>query len=346
MRKLVRCVLFLMLVAVGIGLLGKRTTLKAKHTIYDEPKNTIDLVFVGSSACYTYWCPQVAYEENGIVSFVYGEGAMPAECLEYVIREVEKTQNPKVVMIDASVFLYHDNMSVMLDENGNTVLDGWRATADSMPFGLNKIKMIYNSEQYLHDGLGNYLDLIYYHDRWKELLAQDQPGLWEKRKTDNTKGYDFHYDCIPYEHPGDYRMITEEQAFSQQAQKVLRELCAYCEKQDFATLFVAVPMANASKEQKMQYNFLARIVGEYDGLNFINGNDLTDEIGMNYETDLVNETHANFYGADAFTKYMSVFLQENYELPNRKGEEVYASYEADVELWWSIYSTLIDPNLR
>lgn len=334
-KKIIKTTVFLLIVLVlwvELSLVFRPDKL---HSVFNEPENTLDVVMIGSSSWYTFWSPMVAYEFTGITSFDYAQGAMPADCLEYCIREVLKRQNPKVIALDARMFLYREENTLRENEAGEMVIDDGhiRAVSDTMPYSLNRFRMLCSVGEYLEDGLSAHLDLLFYHDRWKAVLSEGGAPLHGQAERDFTKGYDLHDQITPFERPQDVSAVTETQALSGSTEALLRKLCAYCEGLNAAVVFVAMPTGIHNETQQKQYNYMRQVIGEYDNIDFWNTNDLVDEIGLDFATDLYDSTHANYLGTVKFTSYLENRLIADYGIPDRRGEADYAHWQEDLMKW-------------
>ena len=62
------------------------------HGFYEEPEDSLDAVYIGSSNCYSFWNSITAWENYGITVWPYASQGMMFETTEYVIREARKTQ--------------------------------------------------------------------------------------------------------------------------------------------------------------------------------------------------------------------------------------------------------------
>ena len=299
-------------------------------TIYYEPEQTVDVLMVGSSAWYTFWAPMVSYEACGYASFNYAQGGMPADLMKYCIIETKKHQNPKLVCIDARTFLYREENTMYTGEDGKEYMkDSYvRTVADTMPISLNRMQMLFSINEYLEDPLSNYVDLLFYHEEWKEAMNKGSV----ERQRDFTKGFDLHTKVTSYDTPADISNITDVMELPEGAVKALRELCSYCQSQSFETVFVALPMALETDEMKMQYNFMKNLCDEY-GIAFIDSNDYVGEMGLDYSADFDDETHANYNGTVKFTAWFSLYLMQHYSLPDRRGAEGYEFWQEDLEKW-------------
>ncbi len=347
MRKIIvkgiRVIVFLVIIIAIWAHITMKFRPDQLHPVYHEPENTLDVVFIGSSACYTFWSPMVAYEMYGITSFDYAQGGMPADLMEYCIREMERYQNPQVIAIDARVFLYRDINTILKAEDGSRYIDDGhiRAVSDTMPNGWNRFCMLWSVRDLLKDGWATQLDLLFYHDRWKELLKQGGTALYTDVSRDSTKGFDWHDEVQVHPHPGDFSSITEVQPLSDETTEVLKKLCAYCEEQGLQTIFVAIPTAPMTAEQKKQYNYMAQVIAEYEGIDFLNMNDHVAAMGLSYETDFLDEVHGNYSGATKFTTYFGEWLKQNYDLPDRRGQAGYEFWQEDLASWNQMLSYLM-----
>ena len=329
-KTIVKSVSFLLIVAIiwcAITLWVRPTD---QMTIYEEPDNTVDMLMVGSSAWYTFWAPMASYEACGYTSFNYAQGGMPADLMKYCIIETLKHQKPSLVCIDARTFVYRAENTVYITEEGEEYLkDNYvRTVSDTMPLSLNRMKMILDISPKLEDPLSNFADLLFYHDEWKQAMNK---GTVVKGR-DYTKGFDIHTKTTAYDKPANMSGITAELELPESAEAALRDLLEYCSKQEFKTIFVALPVASEDDEMKMQYNYMSRICSEY-GIPMIDSNDYSDEIGLNYETDFDDETHANYNGTTKFTAWFSLYVMKNYPLADRRGQEGYEFWDEDLSKW-------------
>lgn len=70
--------------------------------IYEEEKNSLDVVFVGSSNIYNGISPLEIWEETGIPSYSYGSPEQKIWLSYYAIKEVLAYQKPKIIMLDVN----------------------------------------------------------------------------------------------------------------------------------------------------------------------------------------------------------------------------------------------------
>ena len=49
-----------------------------------------------------------------------------------------------------------------------------------------------------------------------------------------------------------------------------------------------------------------------------------EELGLDFDKDYYNSKHVNYIGAEKYTRYLAAFLQDRYEIPNRRNDPNYA----------------------
>ena len=117
-KKQIKCILFLIL---GITLFCtlrqlfmpkwyypdstmKEPTSRILTGIYDEPSETIDIVFLGTSHMIYGAAPMELYEKYGIKSYNLSTPSQPLQIGYYLLKNTLKTQSPELIVYDASSF--------------------------------------------------------------------------------------------------------------------------------------------------------------------------------------------------------------------------------------------------
>ena len=73
---------------------------KSLEQYYTLPRNSVDVLFIGSSHAYRNIDPAVLYEEQGISAYVLGSPSQPIWNTYYYLNEALGTQSPRVVFIE------------------------------------------------------------------------------------------------------------------------------------------------------------------------------------------------------------------------------------------------------
>lgn len=165
-------IMFLLMQNIFIPRENRKET-RILSSFYEEQKDTIDVIFAGTSHAEFGIYPMEIYENYGIVSFNISTPSQPLEVSYYSLKEAIKTQNIKVFVVDASSLL-------LGSAKGESV---WRYLSDSMPFSLDKVQLAKDFVEITE--VGNIYDKIFpllrYHDRWKQLYTSDFTDLYRNK---------------------------------------------------------------------------------------------------------------------------------------------------------------------
>ena len=99
---------------------------------YQEPKNTLDVLFLGSCNMYSSVSPVLIYEKYGITGYAFCCPDEEMSTSYYYLREALKTQDLKAVVVE-SLFLTETNNSRREHYN--------RFAFDYLPISMNKIAL-------------------------------------------------------------------------------------------------------------------------------------------------------------------------------------------------------------
>ncbi len=286
--------------------------------LYDLPENIVDVAWLGPSSVQEYIIPSQIYEETGITVYPLALGSVPFDSTELLIKEMEKTQDPKVYLIDIrdlafsslsdpSIRRVTDNMA--MSENRTAMID--QLTSDWQEFlPVNK----FNKLDY-------YFSFPKYHARWQELEKADFVdddevflGYWigkEVRVYDKTEVLS--------------RMDAKEVDLPAENVVFLNRFLDFCDSFDKRVVFTHTPHC-LDEEKFGQYNLIMRLIRER-GYEVWDMNESVDEIGLDYQTDFQGPLHTNVWGSKKVTSYVSRCLVNYFHLPNHRGDPNYADYE-------------------
>lgn len=290
---------------------------------YDEPKNSLDVVFVGSSHVMCGIYPMELYREYGIAAYDYTSSALVLPQAYYQVVEALKTQTPEVLVLDISGVFY-GNIKVGSPEYVHVQLD-------NMKWSLNKIRAINDLIEDPADRLEYYFPLLKFHTRWKELTSEDF-----KRITGDSKGAHVSEEVLEGALPYDIVPRDYTTPISEYPEEYLRKILDYCRDRGVQILLLNLPfIANEAAQGK--YNAVYAIAEEY-GVPYLNLMHHLDDIGFDYDTDLKDSSHCNRSGAEKVTSYVGRYLKENYDLPDRREDAAYAAdWDAAYERCASVY---------
>lgn len=292
--------------------------------IYGEEKNSLDMVYIGGSASFVYWIPLDAYEKFGIASYDYGANTIQPELYKYMIKEMLKSQSPELIILDARAFQYRD-----VEQPPTSV--AYRNVLTGMKFGKNKVDFInQNVGKYLGEGKKSfYFDLNLYHTNKENPKLDNTLNRISNKYKSEDKGFYF----VPKAE------VMEKQDFetdkitpiSEETTSILKDLLEFLKTIDNKVLFVVSPYIE-TKEHKENFNYIENIVKE-EGFNFLDANEYTANMKLNYTTDLYNKNHVNYYGAEKYTNFLANYIKQNYNIPDRRQDEKYSSWNDLLPKW-------------
>jgi hypothetical protein len=296
---------------------------RADGLLFDEfyslPKNAIDVCVVGSSIAFSAFEPALAYQNYGIAAYVFAGGAMPMAEVQFILKEIEKTQSPELYLIDLDTISY-DNIPEM---GYYTLARSWHDNANKFAALAYMSKFTAFKNNFCK--LSNYIPLMVFHTRWKSLASTD-----------------FRFHNISYlgyiDHPGirPVQAMTAEQICRREfpgdnTQIWIADLIEYCREADLNVTFINI--IRELPEVQAKKNWVADFARER-GFSVINSYDYMGDISLDYETDFRDsDIHMNNNGAMKYTNWLSGFLIENYGLPDRRNDTRYRFWEKEHERW-------------
>lgn len=286
---------------------------------YSEPDNSLDVVFLGSSCVHCNINPNVIWKGYGIASYDFACDRQELGTSYYYLKQVFKTQSPKVVVID------------IMNGGSEEAIDNERAhfAFDHMKTDLSRIEAIWNRTK--EERLEMYLPLIAYHERWKNLSLDD-----------------FKY--VRYRHnpmKGTYiRMVSNKREevilpdnmpvgeLSERTVFWLDHITALCEENDCECLFIKTPYSFYDEEKFAYFNAAEKYLNDRD-IPFIYFNKIIGETGLDFNTDYMDEWHMNWEGQQKFSDWLGHYLKDNYGLSDRRGDPKYSKWDEDYECMMS-----------
>lgn len=296
---------------------------------YKETDNTLDVVFLGASDVYAGFSSAYAYQLYGFTSYPFATQGTPINMYESQLKEVLKTQTPKLIVVEVNGALYGDD-SVMQEEKR------LRWYLDNIPMSINKFQTI-NEFVPLKERISYYFPLFRYHS----LDEPNKEGMMQLLEDDIrgytlSKGYKTQY---LYNDTTDIIDVSED--FSLCELEKGQEACLisfleYCQEHEIDNiLFVRFPhcVTSESYESYQRAETVGEIVNEY-GYDYINFDRQFDAIGLDSHVDFYNYGHLNLNGTIKFTQYFGDILQNEYGIgPTPLSQEETAKWEEGVQYW-------------
>ncbi len=325
-REPLWCAAFIAVAALLLNLAG--AVLRPSHVDYGstwgaylcEPKDSIDVLFLGSSYAYCDWNPGVMYAESGLTGYVMGGSEQTPAITYWYLREALKTQNPSVVVMEGTS-LFFDRY-----QNYTQINIGY------MPWGLNRVGAILEAAE-PDKKLGLFFDLYFYHDRWKELTLADFKKAVFPAEADQMKGHTAVNQVFDHLEGGPFLsgMRQSEEVYEQNLRDFGRiaELC----REEGIDLILTINPTYSQYTQEVYDRLEADVAEMAPEAAFVNWANSFDEIGLDVTRHLYDGGHLNRAGAEIFSAYTGRFLRSLGYEPRSQSEENRLAWETAAAVW-------------
>lgn len=321
MRRLLRVIGFLACLGLVLGGLCFVTSYKNGDGIVQPqnvdrlPEQSCDVMFFGSSRVFENIDTGQLWDTWGIAAFNSCGSVQPLWDTYYYMRQAFERQRPRVAVVEVYRAVetrdYVDESRIIK----NTF---------SLPPHLElPAKEVSAPEDQLMDYV---LEFPFYHTRVEELTREDFLPNKGAQRWEDWKGFSANFTSGKYEEP-DPAAVTSRTPMSQKSEEYLEMIVDLCEEEGVPLVLICAPYPVSNKEQSV-YNYVADFAAER-GIPFVNYNLMYDELGIDFSTDFADDQHLNYIGAEKFTAAVGEYLTSNYELPDRRGEAGYESWERD-----------------
>lgn len=266
-------------------------------SFYREKKNSLDMIFFGSSHSYATFSPDIIKEKTGLNSYNFATQQQPIYITYHYMVESLKTQKPRYFVLEGHMLTIDQDYTT----EGVT-----RDAIDKMHFSYNKIQAINTSVKDVTERLPYYFNIIKYHTRYNSLDKNDIiDGLL--MKGINNKGYkalDSKKDILV--NNNHLINIKGQKIISSKNLEYLNKIIKLCENNNIQLIVVVSPCA-LNEEMNKKYNWLEEYLNS-NKIQFVNYNKKFKDLNISYG-DFYDTGHLSYIGAEkistAFSKYLS-----------------------------------------
>lgn len=331
------CILFSFVLAGVTFILRDKTNAKYIMPFWNEKQ--LDVVMVGSSHCYRSIYPLDLWNSLGVTSYNMGTSEQSLPCSYYLVKEAIEIYNPKIVI-----------MEMYMAGNGNDKYFRYpriHQVVDNFPWSINKIELIKDIIP-KEDRKEFYFNILKYHTRWSELKQEDFEAI-----ESYSKGVEYDGRITPYE---DFEILSKNDTIelSDIIREYLVKTIQICKETNTELILIGVPYHATDVQINGQrvLNAVFPIAEEYN-VPYINMFHKLDEIGIDMSNDFAELQHLNISGARKVTKYLGEYINENYNLEDKRDnpdyEEWHKAYDISLveqENTWVKWETNIDDYLN
>ncbi|SDB45853.1 hypothetical protein [Butyrivibrio sp. INlla16] len=323
-KKLIITICMIFAFCCAYSMADRILNFKTEHGVvqarafYSQPKNTVDVAFLGSSHVHCDINTAYLWERFGIAGYDYSAAEQPLWITYYYLQEFCKYQNPGLVVIDLySPARFKD------DYQYNWLGDN----VYGMRFSLTKLQMLHDACE--PDRYGDYFPSISaWHSEYKSVQIPDVIQQLKKDDLEAFKGY------TPYMNvsvqPEPELNETRSGGFTAKSELYLMKIIEYTRAHDIDLFLMVSPYITISEDETV-YNRIKEIAEQYD-VSFISTNYNYQDMGLNFSTDFNDASHLNYLGSCKFTEFLGHEIKERFDIPDRRGQNGYESWDRHVEM--------------
>lgn len=285
---------------------------------YKMEKDSIDVIFLGSSRASCAFSPQELYNLYNIRSYNLGCEMQNILVSYYWLKEAFRFQNPKVVVLETGmIFPYRS------DEPLNTSIECTRKAMDYMKW--SNVKMQAVEDICTYDETQSWESYVFpniqYHDRWEELERNDFTKIMldgSIKLKGQTALYNFYHN---WNNKGIFAEgdSPNKEDMHNLMENYLDKIVNLCQSEGVDLILVSAPSAFDSIEK---YNTM-RAYSVSNNLKFIDYNEksIQDQIKYDYVADNAEYHHAGINGSKKITAHLGKIFEEEYGLFGKKDEQ-------------------------
>lgn len=282
---------------------------------YAQDRDTIDVLFVGSSRIHCNVNPVALWEEYGIASYALGLNSQPINTTYYSLKEAFKYQKPKVVMVEVSqIPTEHKKKESEL-------------TLYGMRLNLNYIEAAFEDLS-VKSAIENILRFPMYHTRLdmlsKDVLIENKYPMYPLTGAKGYKGAVEHYHVSTFDDYTD-NYSDEGELFDAITDGYFDRIVKLCKDNGAELVFILTP-ASTRINQVGVTDYMNR----HPDVKYINMSDYYDEMGIDTHTDFIDTGHMNIYGSAKSGRLLGGYIKANYDIPDHRGDSDYYSWEENV----------------
>ena len=283
---------------------------------YAEKDNSLDVIFMGNSDMYRGLSPIVLWDKYGIASYSYTSSGQRAWTAYYVLLDALRSQNPDIIVFNVDE----------IQSTSQSTESCYRKAFDNLQLSTVKLKALLDRtyKMSIFDRLSYIFPILRYHSRITSLTSDDFKYAYGYKEYEN-KGLDLTANIKPYNGGSSYMDDKgETYEFPKKTQKYMDKIVSTCRKKGIKLILVEIPSADSWSYAKSQA--VSKYANE-NNLPFIDCNIYLNDIGIDWTHDTADGgDHLNIYGAEKVTRFLGKYLNENYNLPDRRIDSAYSSW--------------------
>lgn len=293
--------------------------------LYQQPEGSVDVLALGTSLAYSGINTNVLWAEYGIAAYNLCGAEQPYWISYHLLREALKTQRPRLILMDAKASIYQRDYS-----SRGRVFMGAQGIADPL-LRLQAIRASVREEDFLSFALGYpQLHGFYSQVRWESFVYPPDNG----GRGPDWKGYIEATDTEKHQRPS-LVFADTKRPMNPRQEEYCRKILLLAREENIPLLLIGIPNPDYANDH-MYYNSLWSLAEEL-GVPYINYNTPDRRFGLTYSSCFADWQHLNVKGSVIFSRRLGQDLQTQFNLPDRRGDARYDSWQRCAENWYRQY---------
>lgn len=308
-------VCFFMLSGVST-LLTAQPAVPTLKEFYKQDKNQMDLVVLGNSRVMFGYSPMAVYKDRGVISYTLSGRYQVPTSTYFILKEVFKYQNPKVVVMEANELFEakqaRAEMNLLVLQQERPSIDKLKWSYELASFN-NK-----DSAEKRAFKTAEQVNTIYsYHSRWKEFIKGETEAPINEYYT---KGQYISCSIYDYENTENEDESGEDETtkISGKNEKNLLRIKKLCEENGAALVLVSYPSVKNTKKT----NATLQDICQENDIDYLEMQDLAKDV-IDLKSDFSDDRHMNSIGAQKVSVCLVDYLIEQYGVEGQKQNEKY-----------------------
>ncbi len=287
---------------------------------YREPENSLDVAMIGCSEMYADYSPPIAYRNFGFTSYNLAVEGVPGHFFNSMLDEFLSRQDPQLVVFEVNGFFYTEK-HIAIEGNNRRWLDNMKRNA-------NWAELIHDTIA-KEDQFDYYVRLSKYHSNWERPEGQlarmysmflNYQGEVSKMKSFGTRTSSNSKKKVKRKAP---------QKLTDYGQKYLQATIDHCNELGLENvLFIRAPHKDKLSDETNAE--LEKMITD-GGYKFLSLETLSDEVGIDENTDYYNSDHLNVFGCEKTTLYLGKYIMDNYDISTTHSGEINKLWEECAE---------------
>ncbi len=292
------------------------------NEFYEQPENSIDMVFIGSSHSYCTFDPLIIDGGLGTTSYQLGMPLQHMDSTYYTLREVLNYQQPKDVVLEVYWDMIDDDFEltqagylfqvIRNDELEKEYIDEVFPLSEKVKYSVNIFRYQADYFAYRNSKLKEKIENNY---GVFTPAAQKQEGVEQYR----SRGYTYcNYNMLPdeFDKTNQFKNTDGREWEASSAQiKYLNKIIKLCSENNIRLTFVTAPVANISLDYIKNYDAIhdyIQKIADDNNIKYLDYNIVNKDKTLFADENFRDDAHLNHSGVEIADSYFINWYNENY----------------------------------